>query len=42
MNLDGGTVSIKDYAPMQAWNPDALFPKNSAAAGYGASRKLTR
>jgi len=42
MNLDGGTVSIKDYAPKQTWNPDALFPKNSAAAGYGASRKLSR
>ena len=42
MNLDGGTVAIKDYAPMQVWNPDALFPKNAAASGYGATRTLAR
>lgn len=42
MNLDGGTVAIKDYAPKQSWNPSALFPKNQAASKYGASRSIAK
>jgi hypothetical protein len=36
MNVDGGTVAISDYAPMQSWNADALFPTQADAAAYGA------
>jgi hypothetical protein len=40
MNVDGGTVAISDYAPMQSWNADALFPTQADAAAYGAQRAI--
>ena len=39
-NLDGGTVAIKDYAPMQAYNPDGWFASAEGTTQYGASREI--
>ena len=39
-NLDGGSVAIKDYAPKQMWNADAVFPTQEAAKAYGAKRTI--
>ncbi|RME30553.1 MAG: hypothetical protein D6806_00090 [Deltaproteobacteria bacterium] len=41
MNLQGGRVAIKDYAPRKEYSPaNPPFPKNPKAAKYGASPKL--